>query len=105
MSTPDTSSDVALRASGLCKDYKRGRAVDGVDLTVGIGERVALLGPNGAGKTTTLLMCLGAVTPDAGSIEIFGNRLPKQRSAAMTELARRRLRRRFGRLRLVGPCA
>ncbi len=86
MSTRDTSGNVALSAQGLRKDYRRGRAVDGVDLTVGIGERVALLGPNGAGKTTTLLMCLGAVTPDAGSIEIFGNRLPKQRSLAMTEV-------------------
>jgi ABC-2 type transport system ATP-binding protein len=82
----DTSGNVALSAQGLCKDYKRGRAVDGVDLTVGVGERVALLGPNGAGKTTTLLMCLGAVTPDAGSIQIFGHRLPRQRSLAMTEV-------------------
>jgi hypothetical protein len=37
----DTSGNVALSAQGLCKDYKRGRAVDGVDLTVGVGERVA----------------------------------------------------------------
>jgi ABC-2 type transport system ATP-binding protein len=86
VSTPNTSSDVALRAQGLRKDYKRGRAVDGVDLTVAVGERVALLGPNGAGKTTTLLMCLGAVTADTGSIEIFGHRLPRRRSAAMTEV-------------------
>ena len=64
----------ALRATGLVKDYRRGRAVDGVDLTVAPGERVALLGPNGAGKTTTLLMCLGAVTPDAGTVEILGHR-------------------------------
>jgi ABC-2 type transport system ATP-binding protein len=86
VSTRDTSGNAALSAQGLCKDYKRGRAVDGVDLTVGVGERVALLGPNGAGKTTTLLMCLGAVTPDAGSIQIFGHRLPRQRSLAMTEV-------------------
>ncbi len=50
------------------------------------GERVGLLGPNGAGKTTTLLMCLGAVTPDGGTVEVLGHRLPAQRSRAMTEV-------------------
>jgi ABC-2 type transport system ATP-binding protein len=75
--------DPVLVARGLVKSYKRVRAVDGVDLTVAPGERVALLGPNGAGKTTTLLMLLGAITPDEGSIEILGHRLPKERSRAM----------------------
>ena len=78
-------SDV-LRARGLIKTYRRGRAVDGVDLTVHPGERVALLGPNGAGKTTTLLMCLGVVEPDGGTVEIAGHRLPRGRSAAMTHV-------------------
>jgi ABC-2 type transport system ATP-binding protein len=78
-------SDV-LRARGLVKAYRRGRAVDGVDLTVRQGERVALLGPNGAGKTTTLLMCLGVVEPDAGTVEIAGHRLPRGRSAAMARV-------------------
>jgi ABC-2 type transport system ATP-binding protein len=77
------SDPYALRASGLVKNYRRGRAVDGVSLTVGPGERVALLGPNGAGKTTTLMMCLGAVTPDAGTVEILGHRLPRERSRAL----------------------
>jgi ABC-2 type transport system ATP-binding protein len=77
------SPPAALRVTGLVKDYRRGRAVDGVDLTVAPGERVALLGPNGAGKTTTLLMCLGAVTPDAGTVEILGHRLPRGRTRAM----------------------
>jgi ABC-2 type transport system ATP-binding protein len=76
----------ALRATGLIKEYRRGRAVDGVDLTVQRGERVALLGPNGAGKTTTLLMSLGAVSPDAGTVEILGHRLPRERYAAMAEV-------------------
>jgi ABC-2 type transport system ATP-binding protein len=78
-------SDV-LRARGLVKTYRRGRAVDGVDLTVRPGERVALLGPNGAGKTTTLLMCLGVVEPDGGTVEVVGHRLPKGRSAAMARV-------------------
>jgi ABC-2 type transport system ATP-binding protein len=76
-------ADPVLRASGLVKDYKRIRAVDGVDLVVRAGERVGLLGPNGAGKTTTLMMILGVVTPDAGWVEIGGLRLPKHRSQAM----------------------
>ncbi|MBA2607768.1 MAG: ABC transporter ATP-binding protein [Actinobacteria bacterium] len=62
------------------------RAVDGVSLSVGPGERVALLGPNGAGKTTTLLMLLGVLTPDAGTVSIFGHRLPKQRQRAMEDV-------------------
>jgi ABC-2 type transport system ATP-binding protein len=78
-------SDV-LHASGLVKRYRRGRAVDGVDLVVRRGERVALLGPNGAGKTTTLLMCLGVVEPDEGVIEILGHRLPKGRQRAMAQV-------------------
>jgi ABC-2 type transport system ATP-binding protein len=76
------SSLPVLRARGLVKDYRRTRAVDGVDLDVAASERVALLGPNGAGKTTTLLMLLGVVTPDEGTVEICGHRLDRHRSVA-----------------------
>jgi ABC-2 type transport system ATP-binding protein len=72
-----------LEARGLRKAYRRTTAVDGVDLTVAPGERVALLGPNGAGKTTTLLMLLGAILPDEGTVEVLGHPLPKERSQAM----------------------
>ena len=78
--------DDAIRAVGLVKDYRRGRAVDGVDVDVGPGERVALLGPNGAGKTTTLMMLLGVVTPDAGTVDVLGHRLPGERSQAMAQV-------------------
>ena len=47
-----------------------------------MGERVALLGPNGAGKTTTLLMILGVVQPDVGSIAVGGIDLARHRSRA-----------------------
>src|SRR5688572_3262637 len=79
------SDDVnaVLAAHGLVKEYRGRRAVDGVALTVRAGERVALLGPNGAGKTTTLLMLLGAVLPDEGTVEVLGHPLPKERSEAM----------------------
>jgi len=72
-----------LVAHELRKTYNNVRAVRGISISVAPGERVGLLGPNGAGKTTTLLMLLGAVLPDAGTVTIMGHRLPKRRSKAM----------------------
>jgi ABC-2 type transport system ATP-binding protein len=83
---PMAEPETALAARGLIKQFRRIRAVDGIDLTVGAGERVALLGPNGAGKTTTLMMLLGVITPDEGEIEIVGRTLPGERSAAMEQV-------------------
>ena len=73
-------------ARHLRKRFRGVQAVDGVDLEVRPGERVGLLGPNGAGKTTTLLMLLGAITPDEGTVEIAGHGLPAGRSQAMMDV-------------------
>jgi ABC-2 type transport system ATP-binding protein len=74
---------LALRASGLCKRYGELRAVDGVSFEVRHGEIVGLLGPNGAGKTTTINMVLGILQPSAGSVEIEGIDIGRQRSQAL----------------------
>jgi cobalt/nickel transport system ATP-binding protein len=47
------------------------KALDGVNLAIRRGERVALVGPNGAGKTTLILMCNGMLRPDQGEV-VFG---------------------------------
>jgi ABC-2 type transport system ATP-binding protein len=77
---------LVLDARGLRKRFKQVEAVAGIDVAVGAGERVGLLGPNGAGKTTTLLMLLGAITPDKGTITVVGRRLPRERSKAMEQV-------------------
>src|SRR5207245_2787093 len=38
-------------------------ALDGIDLTIGSGERLALVGENGAGKTTLVKLLLGLCEP------------------------------------------
>jgi ABC-2 type transport system ATP-binding protein len=68
---------------GLVKHFRAITAVDGLDLAVPAGARVGLLGPNGAGKTTTLLMLLGVILPDAGTVHLVGRELPRQRSKAL----------------------
>ena len=75
-----------LRAQGLVKAFKGRVAVDQLDLTLAAGDRVGLLGPNGAGKTTTLLMILGAIKPDSGTIDLAGHHLPHHRSKAMEQV-------------------
>jgi ABC-2 type transport system ATP-binding protein len=64
----------ALRVEGLRKAYGDVVAVDGLDLTVNSGECFGLLGPNGAGKTTTIEICEGLTEPDAGLVEVLGQR-------------------------------
>jgi cobalt/nickel transport system ATP-binding protein len=61
----------ALEARSLSFAYPDGSpALDGVDLVVADGERVAVLGPNGAGKTTLVLHLNGVLHPSNGEITI-----------------------------------
>ena len=66
--------DVALACRAVVKRYGDVVAVDGLDLHVLRGECFGLLGPNGAGKTTTIEMLEGLLAPDAGEVEVLGQR-------------------------------
>lgn len=59
-----------IEARGLVKAYGTKTVVNGIDLTVSVGEIVGLLGPNGAGKTTTFYMIAGLVDATKGVVLI-----------------------------------
>jgi cobalt/nickel transport system ATP-binding protein len=61
-------------------------ALDGVDLTVEGGERLAVLGPNGAGKTTLVLALNGINAASRGSVTVAGLAVDK---ANLPEIRRR----------------
>jgi ABC-2 type transport system ATP-binding protein len=75
-----------LRLAGVVKRYGRRVAVDGIDLAVARGELVGMVGPNGAGKTTALRVATGFLDADAGTVEIDGIDLARDRRAAQTRL-------------------
>ncbi len=66
------ASERVLDVRALRFGYEPGAPVlDGVDLEVRRGDRVAIVGVNGAGKTTLLRLLAGELSAEAGSIE-FG---------------------------------
>ncbi|WP_298438064.1 ABC transporter ATP-binding protein [uncultured Jannaschia sp.] len=75
--TGDGEAEVVLRLEGITKRFGPVTANDGVGFTLRRGEVVALLGENGAGKTTLMNILFGQYTPDAGTIEVMGHRLPE----------------------------
>ena len=66
------SNAPAIEVIGLVKHYGNRNAVDGLSLSIEVGEIFGILGPNGAGKTTTVEILEGYRTADAGTVRIFG---------------------------------
>ena len=64
-----------IEINQLNKRFNDFTAVDNLSFSVAPGEVLGFLGPNGAGKSTTMKMITGFLTPDSGSISIFGTDL------------------------------
>jgi ABC-type multidrug transport system ATPase subunit len=68
-----------IQVKGLTKYFREIKAVNDLSFQVSTGQVYGFLGQNGAGKSTTIRMLLTLITPDLGSIEIFGMDLQKRR--------------------------
>jgi branched-chain amino acid transport system ATP-binding protein len=80
----------ALTINALAKSFGGLRVTREVNLSVAPGERRLIIGPNGAGKTTLFNLITGEITPDAGSIALFGKDITRApaRSRAHLGMAR-----------------
>ena len=95
------SSSLKPQASGLIrlqevnKIYGSGetavRAVNGVDLTIDMGEFVLLLGPSGSGKTTLLSLIGGLLQPTSGVIHVAGTEVSRLPPKALAEFRLRQI--------------
>jgi len=70
-----------LKVHQACKSFQQGnhkvKVLEGLDLEVNKGEKVAILGPSGCGKSTLLSLLAGLDSPGSGTVEIDGTDLAK----------------------------
>ncbi len=66
-----------LAARDIIQRFGHQEVLHGVSLGVERGEILALLGPSGAGKTTFVNVIAGVAEPISGTVEAFGERMPK----------------------------
>ena len=84
-------NEAVIQCIGVGKTYAEGKlkveVLRGVDLSIGVGERVAIVGPSGAGKSSLLQLMGGLDVPSSGEILLQGRNL-----ARMSEKVRGRVR-------------
>jgi lipoprotein-releasing system ATP-binding protein len=88
-------SDPVLACSNLTKHFQQGdtrvEVLNGVDLTIHAGERVAIVGASGSGKTTLLQLLGGLDLPTSGTVSIAGQRISELSDKERGDLRNRAL--------------
>lgn len=74
-----------IRFENVHKSFRRSAVLQGIDLTVPRGERVALVGSNGAGKTTLIRCLLGEYTC-SGQVSVGGLDPRRAREAVLARV-------------------
>ena len=85
MANAGGSPSNVIRLSEVSKVYPRtaARAVDGVDLSVPVGQFLGVVGASGSGKTTLLKMINRLVEPDHGSVSLYGEDVSLEPAAGL----------------------
>ena len=74
----DGRTPVTLK--NLTFHYPHGRMVlEDAELEIRAGERIGLVGAIGSGKTTLLHLIVGLLTPDRGTVQVFGRARREER--------------------------
>jgi putative ABC transport system ATP-binding protein len=94
--SPDHLGGLGVRCEGVVHLYRTFEghdvvALQGVDLDVEAGERVAFLGPSGSGKSTLLTLLGGIQRPSAGKIFLGNDEISRMSEKALSRLRARRV--------------
>lgn len=67
--------EVAVRVRGLVKGFGKFQIHKGLDLDIPKGKVTYIMGGSGSGKSLLLKQIMGFITPDAGTVEILGEKM------------------------------
>lgn len=70
--------DYIMETVGLRKSYKGNVVVNDVNIHVPKGAIYGFVGPNSAGKSTVMKMILNLIQPEAGEVQLFGEKVTDQ---------------------------
>jgi lipoprotein-releasing system ATP-binding protein len=88
-------TELVLEAVGVARTFRQGpidlKVLEGVNLAVKAGERIAIIGDSGSGKTTLLQILGGLDRPTAGTVRIAGSDIHSLEEKPRGELRNRTL--------------
>ncbi len=96
--TTKPATGVVLDLDGISRRFGGLIANENISFSVHAGQILALIGPNGAGKSTLFNQIGGLLSPDAGSIRLYGERID---GLPARQIARRGIARTFQHVRLL----
>lgn len=84
--------EALISARGVVKEFGRGdakiRVLFGIDLDLYAGETTFIVGESGSGKTTLISILSAILTPEAGSVEVMGRDLTRDRASSLARFRR-----------------
>jgi putative ABC transport system ATP-binding protein len=92
---PDPNNGYAVHVRGIVKSFGDGGSrltvLKGIDFNARDGEIMMLVGPSGCGKTTLLSVIAGTLRAEAGSVDVFGDKISSLSGAAVTRFRARNI--------------
>jgi zinc transport system ATP-binding protein len=73
-------STAIISFQGVDFSYNSDPILKDVNMEIHPGEFVSIIGPNGGGKTSLLLLALGMLRPNRGTVQVFGRAPERERS-------------------------
>ena len=81
VSVETATTQPLVRVTALEKQYRKHKAVQGIDLSIRQGEIYGLIGPDGAGKSSVMKVIAGVLSYEAGVVEVFGVKVDSEPAA------------------------